>query len=169
MHISHWKFDIDARSLYFIVFHFMCYYPIAQWLRISRAKRHRWLPCNSRCISLHPWPLLCVSKIPAVPDILSQQSIIFGTLMVETRRRDIKKCFSVLFLFFCFCFPFSVSFCVSAGHQVDGTNPLNPSAFDVMLLHRLANIICRTNENQRQSKQNQEMKNVGELVTGSRK
>ena len=31
MHISHWKFDIDARGLDFIVFHFMGYYPIAQW------------------------------------------------------------------------------------------------------------------------------------------
>jgi hypothetical protein len=71
--------------------------------------------------------------------------------------------------FFCFCFPFFVSFCVSAGHQVDGTNPLNPSAFDVMLLRRLANIICGANENQRQSKQNQEMKNIRELATGSRK
>jgi hypothetical protein len=39
----------------------------------------------------------------------------------------------------------------------------------VMLLHRLANIICGANENQRQSKQNQEMKNIRELATGSRK
>ena len=171
MHISHWKFDIDARSLYFIVFHFMCYYPIAQWLRISRAKRHRWLPCNSRCISLQQGRFYASPRFPTFYHSSQSYSGHWWSRLAEEISRNVFR-FCSFFFVFVFLFPFLSVYLLGWRDSPDATQMKSTQSTRLwcdMLLHRLANIICRTNENQRQSKQNQEMKNVGELVTGSRK